>query len=50
MKVEPPQEEDSKEMVEIIIKEFMVLAHQYLFGLLPVSQPALIPLPVRQVR
>ena len=50
MEVEQPQKENSKEMIEITIKEFMEAAHQYLFGLRLESQPALIAVQARQVR
>lgn len=50
MEVEQPQKENSKEMIEITIKEFMEAAHQYLFGLRLENQPALITAQARQVR
>jgi len=50
MEVEHPRQEESKEMIEINIKEFMEVAHRYLFGLTPVRQPVLLATPVRQVR
>jgi hypothetical protein len=49
MEVEQPKKENSKEMIEMTIKEFMEAAHQYLFGLQPESQPAMIAVQARQV-
>ena len=37
-------------MTEMNIKEFIAAARQHLFGLIPAPQPALIAIPVRQVR
>lgn len=35
-------------MIEMNIKEFMAMAHYYLFGVQPVRQPALATIPVQQ--
>lgn len=43
-------QEENKEMIDMNIKEFMATAHHYLFGLIPVQQPALAPLPVLRAR
>jgi|GEM_PF-2696839 hypothetical protein len=40
MEVEQPREEESTEMIEIIIKEFIATARAHLFGLSPIDQPA----------
>lgn len=37
-------------MIEMNIKEFIEAARQHLFGLVPAQRPALMPIPVRQVR
>lgn len=50
MEIEQPQKENSKKMIEINIKEFLEVAHKYLFGLTPARQPALVAVPVRRVR
>ncbi|MDP3635990.1 MAG: hypothetical protein U0989_13015 [Azonexus sp.] len=50
MEVEPPTTQNHQEMTEMNIKEFIEAAHRYLFGQVPVRQPALIPVPIRRVR
>lgn len=37
-------------MIEMNIKEFIALARQYLLGMAPPPQPALIPVVARRVR
>jgi hypothetical protein len=49
MEVEQPQKENSKEMIEFNIKEFMQAAHQYLFGMSNENQPALVSTQVREL-
>lgn len=50
MDVEQPTTENSQEMIEINIKEFLAAAHYYLFGQAPNRQPALVLAPIRRVR
>lgn len=40
MEVEQPREEESREMIEINIKEFIATARTHLLGLSPSDQPA----------
>lgn len=50
MEQQQSRQEELKELIEMNIKEFIEAARQHLFGLMPAPQPALIPIPVRQVR
>lgn len=50
MEAEQARQEENEEMIEMNINEFMQVARQYLFGLVPGTQPALAAIPLRQAR
>jgi hypothetical protein len=50
MEQQQSRQEDHEEMIEMNIKKFIAVARQYLLGMAPAPQPALVPVVARRVR
>jgi hypothetical protein len=48
MNQQQSHQEENQEMIEMNIKEFMAMAHYYLFGMPLLKQPVLATIPAQQ--